>query len=63
MLFASDAAILFAVALLFTSRNQKKTKAYKDVCVSKRFDLSDMDCICLVWLLCSVVMKLLYHLR
>ena len=49
MIFAFDAAVTFAIALLFTSRNNK-CKAYRDVCVLTRFDLSNMDCICFVQL-------------
>ena len=47
IIFAFDAGVQFAIALHFTSRI-KKSKAYKDVCVLTRFDLSNMDCICVV---------------
>ena len=42
MIRSQELAVQFAIALLFISRNNK------DVCVSTRFDVANMGCICFV---------------
>ena len=47
MICASDAAIQIAIALLFTSRKQQMQELIRTG-VLTRFDLYNMDCICVV---------------
>ena len=47
MTFAHCVAVRFAIALLFMSKNEKMQNKYNGICVLTRFDLSNMDCICI----------------
>ena len=42
MICAHDVVVQFAIALVSVSRNKE------DACVLTRFDVSNMDCICVV---------------
>ena len=53
MVFAYVFAVTNAIALLVISRSNKRQESIR-TCVLRRFDLSNMDCVWIIYVLCCM---------